>query len=766
MSRALLALGLLFIALFISLASAVSGADSDFVNCNCDDEGGGFWTVHSILECQRVSDILIFVAYFSIPIELLYFISCSNFPFKWVLVQFIAFIVLCGLTHLLNAWTYYGPHSFQLMLSLTVAKLLTALVSCATAITLLTLFPLLLKWKVRELFLKQNVMELDQEVGMMKKKKLASLHVRMLTREIRKSLDKHNILYTTLVELSKTLGLYNCAVWMPNEKRTEMNLTHELQPNSDSRHFSIPMNDPDVLEIKATKGVTILRSDSGLGSVSSGGGTEASGAVAAIRMPMLRVSDFKGGTPEFIDTCYAILVLVLPSAGSWTYEAMEIVEVVADQVAVALSHAAVLEESQLMREQLSEQNRALQQAKKNAMMASQARNSFQRVMSHGMRRPMHSIIGLLSMIQDDENMSFDQKIVSDTLMKASNVLSTLIGDAMEISIKDTGRFPLEMKPFRLHSMVKEAACLAKCLCVYKGFGFEIDVESSLPDLVIGDERRAFQVILHMFGYLLDLYDGRGTIVFRVLLESGSGGGKNDRMLGMWKANAPDEYASIKYEIEIREESSSMTDGPMSAAAQRRQAGPEIKEGLRFSMCKKLVQMMQGNIWVAPNAFGFVRSMNLVLRFQTRPLSIGRSSAFITSSEQQPTTPQQFKGLKIVLADDDNVNRTVTKKLLEKLGCEVTAVASGFECLSTLSSENSVRVVILDLQMPEMDGFEVASRIRKFRSRNWPFIIALTASAEDNIWERCLQLGMNGVIRKPVLLQGMAEELRRVLQVAG
>ncbi|CAI0464698.1 unnamed protein product [Linum tenue] len=159
-------------------------------------------------------------------------------------------------------------------------------------------------------------------------------------------------------------------------------------------------------------------------------------------------------------------------------------------------------------------------------------------------------------------------------------------------------------------------------------------------------------------------------------------------------------------------------------------------------------------------------MNLVLRFQTRPLSIGRSSAFITSSEQQPTTPQQFKGLKIVLADDDNVNRTVTKKLLEKLGCEVTAVASGFECLSTLSSENSVRVVILDLQMPEMDGFEVASRIRKFRSRNWPFIIALTASAEDNIWERCLQLGMNGVIRKPVLLQGMAEELRRVLQVAG
>ncbi|XP_062006751.1 protein PHOSPHATE STARVATION RESPONSE 1-like isoform X2 [Rosa rugosa] len=96
------------------LAVSVSASDNDFVNCNCDDEGS--WSIQSILECQRVSAFLIAIAYFSIPIELLYFVSCSNFPFKWVLLQFIAFIVLCGLTHLLNAWTYYGPHSAQSML--------------------------------------------------------------------------------------------------------------------------------------------------------------------------------------------------------------------------------------------------------------------------------------------------------------------------------------------------------------------------------------------------------------------------------------------------------------------------------------------------------------------------------------------------------------------------------------------------------------------------------------------------------------------------
>lgn len=580
-----LTLGFLLSCLVIVIS--VSADDREYANCNCDDEQEGLWSVQNILDCQRVSDFFIAIAYFSIPLELLYFVSCSNVPFKWVLLQFVAFIVLCGLTHLLNGWTYYGPHSFQLMLSLTVAKLLTALVSCATAITLLTLIPLLLKWKVRELFLKQNVLELDQEVGMMKKKKEASWHVRMLTREIRKSLDKHTILYTTLVELSNTLDLHNCAVWMPNENRTEMNLTHELRANPSNNSLSIPINDPDVLEIRESIGVKSLRPDSALG-FASGGGSDEAGAVAAIRMPMLRVSNFKWGTPELVDTCYAILVLVLPNADSrvWSIQEMEIVEVVADQVAVALSHAAVLEESQLMREKLGEQNRVLQQAKKNAMMASQARNSFQKVMSHGMRRPMHSILGLLSMFHE-ENMSFEKKIIADTLVKTSSVLSTLINDAMEIPTKNDGRFPLEMMPFRLHSMLKEASCLAKCLSVYKGFGFELDVRSSLPDQVIGDEKRTFQVILHMVGYLLNLYDGGGTVLFRVSLESGSED-KNDKMLVTWRPSKADEYVCIKFEIKIKEVNSQSYGS--TAKHVRRHNSKEIKEALSFSLCKKLVQV--------------------------------------------------------------------------------------------------------------------------------------------------------------------------------
>nr|XP_019069836.1 protein EIN4 [Solanum lycopersicum] len=201
----------------------------------------------------------------------------------------------------------------------------------------------------------------------------------------------------------------------------------------------------------------------------------------------LSLTNFKGVTPELIDTRYAILVLVIPSANDdWSHNEMEIVEVVADQVVVALSHAIVLEE--LMREKLEARNDLLQQAKENAVKASQTRYSFQKVMNNGMRRPMHSILGLLSILQD-ENTSTNQKIIIDTIVRISTVLLNLINDAMDIPNKYEGRFPVKMMPFQLHSLIREASCLVKCLCVYKGFGFSMDVPSSLPNLVMGDEKR-------------------------------------------------------------------------------------------------------------------------------------------------------------------------------------------------------------------------------------------------------------------------------------
>lgn len=393
---------------------------------------------------------------------------------------------------------------------------------------------------------------------------------------------------------------------MPNSNKTAMNLTHELKP-SPSNIFPriIPIDDHDVKEICNSKRVTILRPDSRLGMASSGG-LEQPGSVAAIRMPLLNASNFKGGTPEFVQTSYAMLVLVLPSSNErvWSNHELEIVEVVADQVAVALSHANVLEESQMMRDQLKERNRTLQQAKKDAIMANQARDSFQKVMSHGMRRPMHSILGLLSMFE--ENMNCEQRIVVDTMVRTGNVITTLINDVTEVSAKDNGRFPLEMRPFNLHSMIKEASCLAKCLFVYQGFSFSPDVQSSLPAQVIGDERRTFQVLLHMVGHLLHISNSGGFITFRVSEEKGSEG-KNDKW-GMWKSVSASEYIKIKFEFEI--------SGGIATDGMRRTHNDGNKEVLSFSMCKRLAQVSVSEFvffsWIV--GFSCILNINFLLEY--------------------------------------------------------------------------------------------------------------------------------------------------------
>lgn len=741
-----------FALMISSYLSVIARAENELSGCDCEDVG--FWSTENLLECQKVSDFLIALAYFSIPIELLYFLSCSNVPFKWVLLEFVAFIVLCGMSHLLNGWSY-GPHSFELMLSLTIVKVLTVLVSLATAITLITLIPLLLKVKVREFMLMKKTWDLGRKVGMIKKQTEIGVHVRMLTQEIRRSLDRHTILYTTMVELSKTLNLQNCAIWMPNENKKEMKLIHELRVRnaSDTCDITVPASDRDVLEIKETNRVKVLSNDSALAAASNGNINGEPGSAAVIRMPMLRASNFKGGTPEMAPASYSILVLVLPGklGRSWNAEELEIVEVVADQVAVALSHAAVLEESQYMRERLVEQNRALQQAKQDALLANQARSVFQMIMSNGLRRLMHSILGLLSMMQED-NLKLDQQLIVESMVKTSSVLSTLINDVTDTSSKDSGKFSIEMKSFQLHSMIKEAVCIAKCLCVYSGYQFSVEVDRSLPDHVMADEKRVFQIILHLIGSLLSCGRGSGCLVLQVL-SANVNQRSTDQRWDPWKSDLSDGHVYVRFEVAIANDA--------TQSNLRRRNSVDV-EALSFGICRQLARLMQGDIWVVPNPQGFDLSMSLVLRFQKRPSIVVNLSDHAESSHHSHHR-SLLRGLKVLLAEDDNLNRAVCRRILERLGCAVSAVSSGLACLSALVQVASFQLVLVDLHLPDLDGLEVVAKIRKRGSRNRPLIVGLTSSNEDDVWEHCFQVGMNGLIRKPVLLHEIQDELQRVIQ---
>ncbi|KAM0850195.1 hypothetical protein ACQ4PT_053225 [Festuca glaucescens] len=703
----------------------------------CGDGCDG--AVDAMLQCQKVSDFLIAASYLSIPLELLYFASCAHLaPLKWLLLQLAAFAVLGGSIHLLAVLSHLHPHSSGLLLASTAAKLLTALVSLATALSLLTFIPRLIRAKLREALLSAKARQLDRDLGLIRRRvEATSRVVRMLTRNIRASpLDPHAILHTTLLHIVDALALNICAVWVPGPgpdgggDDEVLQLVHQVSLRDKGAvelgsQAPIPTDDPDVVHLMSSEAAKVLGPGSALATASP------RGSVAAIRMPMLKVSNFDGGrTPEA--SSYAILVLVLPDTdGSrgWSGQDLEIVEVVADQVAVALSHAAVLEEWQSLRDRLAKQHGALLYAKHEAATATEAIHSVQSAMCGAMQRQMYSVAGLLSMLRHaaaERRMRPEQRLVVDAIARTSALSMALANDA------DAETLTMSRVPFGLHALVREAMAVARCLSGCSGVVFSHQSENSLPEWVVGDETRVFHLLLHMVGTLLSRRpcDGVGAAPGCLSFSVKSCGvGEDERYGRDWIPMRSSAGCSIRVEFQVRMETPTVR--PMMNGSMRSSGS----DGARITV---------------------------VLQFNLPQSGVHRRTS-------APSIPR-FDGLRILLADGDGVSRAVTRMLLKKLGCQVMPVPSGAHCLSLLESAGSCfQLVLLDLDTGATaaeDVFEVALRIRELRSSCWLLVVAALAVGggdDDGIRETCQRAGINGVVQKPITLTALGAQLAGVLQ---
>ncbi|MCO5610024.1 hypothetical protein L7F22_064259 [Adiantum nelumboides] len=749
----------IFIMLIASTVNAVGATAPQHKLISCCVQGG--WDLESMIQYQLASDFFIAFAYFSIPLELLYFISRTEvFPFWWVVAQFGAFIVLCGLTHLAAMWTY-APHSFNVMLTQTILKVLTALVSCATAISLVHIIPVLLHVKVRELFLRNKAEELNREMDLIRRQEEAGRHVRMLTQEIRRSLDRHTILAIMLEELGKTLHLENCTIWMPDNQRTSLELTHELKRRSLQVHTPVlvPANDELVKAVQTSTKAIAVAADSILGMASSHDAALL-GPMVAVRLPLLRCSNFKGGTPQRLDTLYAVMVLGLPkgTGREWGPSELEIVETVSDQVAVALSHAAILEESHRIQDQLVEQNKALQLVRKEAETAVLARNEFLVVMNHEMRIPLHSIRALSSLLQEF-NLSPEQRALAETVAKSSGLMSNIINDMLDYSRLEDGSLMLELRPFELPALFREAANFAIPMARSKGIRFSLELSEEVPQHVIGDEKRLLQITLNLIGNALKSTN-QGSIVVAVCIDEGQEIRWGDRCQS--RAALRDDFVVLR--TEVRDTGMGIAKSDISKLFQKFVQPENVTPnhdggaGLKLAVCQKIVQqLMNGHIWVESGGLGLGSVVTFIVNLQLPP-----SSQEVRREETM--YKEDLKGLKVLISDDNLINRTVTKQLLEKLGCQATVVESGRQCLATLAQPGSMyKLLILDLWMPEMDGYEVAIRIQKnIRVERRPLVVALTADTDKSMQERCLKVGMDGVILKPVSLAEISSKLCKIL----
>ncbi|CAI6010708.1 unnamed protein product [Closterium sp. NIES-65] len=186
-------------------------------------------------------------------------------------------------------------------------------------------------------------------------------------------------------------------------------------------------------------------------------------------------------------------------------------------------------------------------------------------------------------------------------------------------------------------------------------------------------------------------------------------------------------------------------------------------GLGLAVCKRFVSMMGGHIWVESEGPGKGTTVTFVVRLGLPEKADDRTKAGNAGQKQAAggaggaTKAVDFTGLKVLVCDDNHVNRMVTKRMVTRLGCEVTVVGSGRECLAALAGPgHGFKVLLQDLMMPDMDGYEVAKRVidRIKNPDERPRIAALTANTDQATKDRCLSIGMDGVITKPISLEKM------------
>ncbi|XP_058076163.1 probable ethylene response sensor 1 [Magnolia sinica] len=571
--------------------------------CDCIEP---LWSPDELLvKYQYLSDFFIALAYFSIPLELVYFVKKSAFfPYRWVLMQFGAFIVLCGATHLINLWTF-TMHSKTVALVMTVAKVSTAVVSCATALMLVHIIPDLLSVKTRELFLKNKAEELDREMGLIRTQEETGRHVRMLTHEIRSTLDRHTILKTTLVELGRTLGLEECALWMPSRTGLNLQLSHTLRhqvPLGSTVSIQLPV----VNQVFSSNRAIRIPHTCPLARIRHITGRYVPPEVVAVRVPLLHLSNFQTNDwPELSTKGYAVMVLMLPSdsARKWHVHELELVEVVADQVAVALSHASILEESMRARDLLMEQNVALDLARRDAEMAICARNDFLAVMNHEMRTPMHAIIALSSLLLETE-LTPEQRVMVETVLKSSNLLATLINDVLDLSKLEDGSLELDIGTFNVHAVFREVINLIKPIAAVKKLSVSLMLAPDVPVHAIGDEKRLMQIILNVAGNAVK-FTKEGYVSLTACVAK-------PEMLR--DPRAPEFYpvsSDGRFYLRVQVKDSGCGVSPQDiphlftkfaqsrSGTNRNQGGT----GLGLAICKRFVSLMEGHIWLESEGLG-------------------------------------------------------------------------------------------------------------------------------------------------------------------
>lgn len=390
----------------------------------------------------------------------------------------------------------------------------------------------------------------------------------------------------------------------------------------------------------------------------------------------------------------------------------------------------------------------VQRARRDAELATQAKSEFLDSMSHEIRTPLNAIIGMAHLVQDMP-LERGQRDCIEKIDRAARHLVGTINSVLDLSKIEAGKLGLEQVCFDLRELVDDVLLLVRQRAQEKALQLRLDIPAALPRCYLGDPARLAQVLTNLVDNSIKFTEAGDVCIGVCLVRQW-----DDKVLLCFSVT--DSGVGISQEQQLR-----LFDAFVQAdrSISRRYGG----SGLGLTIAKKLVQMMQGDIWVRSTpgqgaVFKFNVQLILPRAAQARlpAPSASPAAALFRDNEHE----QLLAGSRVLVVEDNRLNQDVLQGLLQRAGARVVLAANGAEALGLLLEDAHFDAVLMDCQMPVMDGYGTTRKIRGYAHLRSLPIIAVTASSQADVQGRVMAAGMDDLVSKPLEVMAFYRTLVR------
>jgi len=400
-------------------------------------------------------------------------------------------------------------------------------------------------------------------------------------------------------------------------------------------------------------------------------------------------------------------------------------------------------------QELKDTEEKLKKEKERAESSEKAKQLFLANMSHEIRTPMNGILGFARLLEESLTQSEQQEYMK-IIIKSGDDLLVILNDILDFSRIEAGKVAFERLPFNIKQTVDGIVTMMKPKSEAKSLALHVSVDAVVPETVVGDSVRLNQILLNLVSNAIKFTDKGGINISVNVVDEGDSNLIVEFVITDTGIGIP-----LEKQEKIFESFEQATSGTI-----RKFGGT----GLGLSIVKQLVEMQDGKVSVdsKPGQGASFHFRLPFLKYKAHAVKKETTDSNISNTE---TKQLQGKGTRVLIVEDNPINQMLVVKVLQRQGFETDVAENGKIALNMYKNGN-YDIILMDLQMPEMDGYETTRNIRSLpNSKKDIPIIAMTAHTIKGEYERCIDIGMNNYISKPFQVAELYEKISLLLKSA-